>query len=229
MGLDCSGLHGHGHLVPYGNKCTFQAGWRGLITIAVRSGAALSMKATIVYSNDVFDWDEGLRPDIKHKPQKDGPRGEAIAAYCVAYFAEGDPMFWVVTSEDARSVQAFSKGGGAWKTHFPSMMRKTAVRRLCSFLPQSLELADALDLEVAGEVGRPPAEDLRAVEPALLAANKENTIADVKKKIKKRKKREPKTEELPPPKNLGDVIAQNNSALMELVPDEDALGENIPF
>lgn len=235
MGLDCSGLHGHGYLVPYGRKCTFVPGWRGLISIAIRSGTAKTIKANVVFKNDVFDWDEGLTPNLVHKPKIDGPRGELICAYAIAYFESADPQFEVMTREDIDKIAKDSRSD-SWRNHFAAMARKSAVRRLCSMLPRSLELDDALDLEIAGEAGRAPSELLRVEEPEALTANPVNTVDDVKKKI--RKKRAPKkkkfeiTEEPPaaePDANLGDVIAQNNAALIETIPEDPFTEDDVPF
>ena len=233
MGLDCSGLHGHGYLVPYGRKCTFVPGWRGLISIAIRSGSAKTIKANVAYKNDVFDWDEGLTPNLTHKPRIDGPRGEILCAYAIAYFEDADPQFEVLTREEIDKIAKDSRSD-AWRDHFAAMARKSAVRRLCSMLPRSLELEDALDLEIAGEAGRPPSEALRIEEPEALASNPVNTVDDVKKKIRKKRapKKNKKTYEITEEPaettdTLQDVISANNAAL--LIPPDPFTEDDVPF
>jgi len=238
MGLDCSGLHGHGHLIAYGRKCTFIPGWQGLVSIAIRSskGAIRSIKPTEVCENDEFEHIEGLSPDIPHKiPRKN--RGAVEAAYAVAEFADGNQLFTVVYLDDIEKIASQSKSG-AWKTNFAAMARKTAVRRLCSYLPRTLELDDALDLETAAEQSRSPASDLRMMSPETLAADPVDTMETVKSTIKKRKRGKKKetpreTTEAKPPETLTEAdIIEANSKMLNMIPDVDGEHfdvDNIPF
>ena len=237
MGLDCSGLHGHGYLVPYGRKCTFVPGWQGLISIAIRSGAAKTIKANVVFANDEFDWDEGLAPNLIHKPRISGIRGDVIAAYAVAYFDEAAPQFEVVLREDAEKIAKESRSD-SWRKHFGAMIRKTAIRKLCGLLPRSLELDDALDIEIAAEDERATAADLRATPIADLVKNPDNTVEDVKRQIKARKPRAPRkprkraaaaAEEIVPTEEQQQeraIIIASNAALLAA---PDLTDDEIPF
>ncbi len=42
-----------------------------------------------------------------------------------------------------------------WIQHYDEMARKTAIRRLCKYLPMSIELAGAVDLDSRAEGGKP--------------------------------------------------------------------------
>ena len=193
MGLDCSGLHGHGYLVPYGRQCKFIPGWRGLASIAKRASGVTDIKANVIRANDEYDWCEGLDPDLKHKPSLDKDRGEIVAAYAVAWLENGKRRFEVVEKWKLDDLQRDSRSD-SWQKHFEAMAKKTAIRRLCDALPRTLELADALDLELAAEENRQPAEILRMSEPDLLAKNPDNTAEKVKQTLKKRGRKPRKSE-----------------------------------
>ena len=66
-------------------------------------------------------------------------------AYAVARLRSGGAPFSVIYPEDWEKAKAASAAGsknvGPWVDHWHAMVRKTAVRRLQPFLPQSPQLA----------------------------------------------------------------------------------------
>ena len=192
MGLDCSGLHGHGYLIAYGRKCMFIPGWRGLVSIARRASGVQDLKANVIHERDDWEYREGLDPDLVHKPCLLTDRGPVIAAYAVAYLDTGRVHFEVVGKAEIDAIAKDSRSD-SWKNHFAAMARKTAVRRLCNNLPRSLDLDDALDIENAAEDSRETSAELRAI-PAeeMFLGERENTADEVKKQIRKRKPRAPR-------------------------------------
>ena len=86
IGLSLNPTMGEADILPQkvGNDLTaqFRPRYKGLMTLARRSGEVTNIRAVLVYENDEFEVIEGLRPDIIHKPAK-GARGALTHAYCV--------------------------------------------------------------------------------------------------------------------------------------------------
>lgn len=162
LGLDVGGALGHAYLVPFYNnqakrmEAQFIVGYRGLIDLARRSGQIDSIEARVVYERDFFDCDYGLDPKLIHRPCMTGDRGKIIAAYAVARIKGCDrPQLELMTIDEIQAIRARSKAGnsGPWVSDFSEMSRKTVVRRLCKYLPLSVEMAQALDVTDTVEFG----------------------------------------------------------------------------
>ena len=156
LGLEPGGALGEGYLVPYGNQCQFIPGYRGLISLARRSGQIISIEAHVVNEKDEFDCGLGLDPFLKHTPawEEEDP-GKLRFVYAVAKLKDGGVQFEVMSRAQIEGIRAKSKAGrsGPWVDHFDEMARKTVVRRLFKYLPVSVELASALDLQASAEAG----------------------------------------------------------------------------
>ncbi|HZJ02734.1 MAG TPA: recombinase RecT, partial [Thermoleophilia bacterium] len=70
------------HFIPYGNKCQFQIGYRGIIELAFRAGIVIT--AHEVCEHDLFSVKWGSEEEIVHEPAVTGDRGEVIGYYAVA-------------------------------------------------------------------------------------------------------------------------------------------------
>lgn len=148
LGLEPGPL-GHVYLVPFGRSVEFIVGYKGMIDLAFRSGKIKDVKANLVRQGDSFDYREGTRPYLDHVSwSRDG---ELIAAYAVARTTTGGAPFVVIYPDDweraRKKSAAGSKGQGPWATDEAAMIRKTAVRRLSAFLPQSPAFARGLELD----------------------------------------------------------------------------------
>jgi recombination protein RecT len=163
VGLEPSGVLGHAYLVPYRNGKTrkmeaqFQIGARGFIELALRSGRVNFVKAQIVYEGDEFDYEEGTSRKLMHRPKLRQP-GDAtapICTYATVEFTNGAVDFVVCDlAEIDKAMQASkAKGFGPWKDHWPEMAKKTAVRRLAKYLPQSPQMQAAAVAEEYKEAG----------------------------------------------------------------------------
>lgn len=201
----------HAHLVPFKNnklgivECVMIPDYRGLIGLAVRSGKVKHIDARVVYKDDEFDYQLGSAPFIKHKPRLDGDRSDAniFAFYAVAHLADGTPVFdepMSRTEVDAVRARSRAKDDGPWVTDYVAMGKKTAVKRACKFLPQTPELAAAIELDnraETGEVGT--VSDLIDTSESLNAQVKQTT-AEKLEDLKERMEPAPQQpEETPPP------------------------------
>ena len=156
LGLEPGGALGEGYLVPYGNQCQFIPGYRGLIALARRSGQIISIEAHVVHEKDAFDCGLGLDPFLKHTPawEEEDP-GKLRFVYAVAKLKDGGVQFEVMSRAQIEQIRSKSKAGrsGPWVDHFDEMARKTVVRRLFKYLPVSVEMAQALEVQAAAEAG----------------------------------------------------------------------------
>jgi recombination protein RecT len=158
LGIKPGGLMGRGWLVPRWNKrtgeleCAFDPGWRGLIDVARRSGEVRRVEAHVVYERDEFVIEHGLDTRLIHRPCLDGARGDIVAAYAVAWYRDGGRQLEVLLREDIDKIRrASASKSGPWVDWYDEMARKSAVRRLCKYLPYDPVLEDALEMATAAE------------------------------------------------------------------------------
>ncbi len=60
LGLEPNTPLGQAYLIPYGNECQFQIGYKGLIDLAYRSGEVSIIQAQTVYEKDEFVYERKL-------------------------------------------------------------------------------------------------------------------------------------------------------------------------
>jgi recombination protein RecT len=161
LGLE---LGTHMHLVPFRNsranamECVAIPDYRGLISLAERSGKVRHIDARVVYKGDHFEYVLGSAPSIVHKPSMDTDRsdGNILAFYAVAHLENGLAVFDEPMSKaqvDAVRERSRAKSDGPWVTDYQAMGKKTVVKRLAKFLPQTPEMAAAVELDNRAETG----------------------------------------------------------------------------
>lgn len=165
MGLEPTGASGGAWLVPFFNKKTGRKeatcipDWRGYIKLALQSGKILGVEARVAYKNDtLFEIEEGLHPDIRHKPLTDGSdRGPMVAVYCVATLKGGLKIFEWMSKSQVDRIRNMSPGAkaDAWTNHYEEQARKTVVRRAQKYWPKSKRLEVAAALDAALDDGAP--------------------------------------------------------------------------
>lgn len=159
LGIKPGGLMGRGYLVPRKNhkngtiECCFDPGWRGLIDIARRSGQIRRIEAHVVFEADEFSVTRTPLTNIRHVPSEDANPGAVRAAYAVAEFTGGEVQIEILYRRDLDKVRKMGASGGPWSTWYDEMARKTAVRRLCKYLPYDPQLDEAIRVmdEVDGD------------------------------------------------------------------------------
>lgn len=168
LGLEIGGALGEAYLVPYKGAATLIVGYRGLLSLARRSGQIASIEARVVRDGDRFAVRYGTTPEIAHEPAI-GSGGSLVAVYAVARLTDGMVQSEVMSRAEIDAIRARSKtsGSGPWVTDYDEMARKTVVRRLAKYLPMSADLADALTVEEVDAEPGPMAP--AAPKPALAA------------------------------------------------------------
>jgi recombination protein RecT len=163
LGLEPDGVLGHAYLVPFNNRkkgrreVQLIPGYKGLIDLARRSGAVLSIQAHVINEKDTFEFEYGLAPKLRHVPTREADPGQMVGVYAVAHLRDADPQYEVMWKRQIDAIRARSRSGdsGPWVTDYDEMARKTVLRRLSKFLPMSVELATAVALDERAEAGIP--------------------------------------------------------------------------
>lgn len=140
---------GQCYFVPYNKEVQFQIGYKGYISLARRSGEIKMIYAEIVREGDDFVYTMGLNPDMKHKPKEDGTEDRKIThAYAVVHYKDGGYNFVVLTYKQIESYRKRSPMQktlcGAWQSDYEAMAKKTAIRRLATYMPLDTEVEETL-------------------------------------------------------------------------------------
>ncbi len=140
---------GQCYFVPYGNEVQFQIGYKGYISLARRSGEIQMIYAEVVRKGDKFVYSMGLKPDVQHVPCEDCNSDEITHAYAVVHYKNGGYNFVVLTLKQIESYRKRSpmqKNGykGAWLTDYEAMAKKTAIRRLATYMPLDSEIEETI-------------------------------------------------------------------------------------
>lgn len=143
LGVEPNTALGQAYLLPYRNhgqmECQFQLGYKGLIDLAYRSGEVSVIQAHTVYENDVFEYELGMDPKLRHVPAK-ADRGEAVAYYAMFKTKDGGYGFEVMSVDDVqRHAQRYSKsygsGSSPWRSNFDEMAKKAVLKRALKYAP----------------------------------------------------------------------------------------------
>lgn len=150
---------GHGYLIPRWNgkakrlECNFEPGYRGLVKLARNSGEVANVTAEVVRVGDFFEYEKGLEPKLKHKPDDSSTELKPVThAYAVARFRDGEKEFIVMNRAELDRIKNMTsskdKEGniwGPWVDHESEMQKKTAVRRISKLLPLSVEIQNRIN------------------------------------------------------------------------------------
>jgi recombination protein RecT len=134
-------------------EAQFQLGARGLIELVRRSGEIKSLEAYVVYENDEFLYELGLDSKLVHKPKWDGDRGKFMLVYAVAKTKDGGIQFEIMGKNDVDKIRALSKSPNSepWTEFYDEMARKTVLKKICKYLPISIEVQTAINKDSKGE------------------------------------------------------------------------------
>lgn len=158
LGLE-PGVNGQGYLVPYNGTCTFIPGWKGLVDLAQRGGRS-SVWTGAVYEGDEFDYMLGDSPYCRHKPCGEFDNDKLTHVYAIGRVKDSEmPIIevWPVKKVHAHFVKTVVKGlqpNHYSKKHFEAYARKVALLQVLKYMPQSIELSNAMDVSHAQESGK---------------------------------------------------------------------------
>lgn len=135
-------------------------GYRGLIKLGRQSGEIANLYAHEARKNDRLEIRLGTEKEIRHEPDylvSEEDRGPVALYYAVVVFKDGSKDFEPMSVEAIEKIRDRSDGWKAfkdgkikstpWATDPGEMSKKTVLRRLMKRLPQSPEIAEALEIE----------------------------------------------------------------------------------
>lgn len=147
-GLEPDGRNAH--LIPFRNKrgsydCTLIIDYKGLASLAKRSGQVSYVHADAVCENDAFEYNKGVV--VKHEIDFKKDRGKPYAYYAMVRFKDGTEQADCMTRVEVEKIRSRSRAAndGPWVTDFDEMGKKTVFRRLSKWLELSPEFRDAVE------------------------------------------------------------------------------------
>jgi recombination protein RecT len=156
LGLEPDTL-GRSYLIPYGRECQFVPGWKGLVDLTNRAGNATTWTGA-VHEGDEFDYALGDRPFVSHKPGEESDEEQLTHVYAVGRVKGGEwPIIEVWTiGKVRRHRDKYNKVG---KRHysfenFEMYARKVVLLQVLKYMPASSEMASAIALNDAAEIGK---------------------------------------------------------------------------
>lgn len=157
LGLE-PGPMGLAYLIPYKKECTFQLGYKGLLTLCWNSDKIASVQSEVVREHDVFSYDEGSNAFVRFKRKLDGERGLPIAVFAAITVKGGGTIVRIMSAADIvehRKKFVKAPAGGAWDTAPDEMWCKTVLKRAAKRAPISAEAQGAVSLDDQAELGLP--------------------------------------------------------------------------
>lgn len=164
IGLIPSELMGEFYLIPrYIDKklsVTPLIGYKGLVSILLRSGKVTKLHAEVVYQGDEFKPIYGLEPNIIHVPDFNKPRNAGLITfvYAVAKMSNGEYQFAVLSRESITAIKSLSRYNN--ELYFNDkddpnhwMLKKTALLQLSKMLPKDYYGSKAVALDNSLESG----------------------------------------------------------------------------
>ena len=158
LGLEPNTPLGQAYLIPYNNgkagnkECQFQIGYKGLIELAHRSGELKSIESHVVYNNDVFEFEYGLEPKLKHIPTQKADKGDIVWVYAVYHLVNGGYGFEVMSKADInahRNKFSKAKNSPAWTNSWEEMAKKTVVKKALKYAPMKSDFQRAITSDEA--------------------------------------------------------------------------------
>lgn len=230
-----------GYILPFRDKkrntieATVVFDYRGLIKLARQSGEVATVEARVVYEGDEFEYEYGLNSKLVHRHCPQEQRGKLTHAYAIGRFKDQSvpPVFEVMTWAEIDKIRQNSPGANsdAWVNHFDEQARKTAVKRVCKYLPREYRLIRALQVDDAADTGEAPDVQVEELIPEMeippqsktdaladqIAGKQGKEKAEPKAKVKQKttKKEELKVE----PVNL-DGLVERIAANKDKLPEE---------
>lgn len=158
IGLIPSDMLGEFYLIPRKidgkQTVTPLIGYKGLVSILLRSGEIIKIHTECVYEGDHFEAIYGLEQNIIHKPNFDAERSANTLkfVYAVAKLKNGDYQFQVLSKGEILKIKALSRYDNDLyfndkKDPQMWMVRKTALIQLSKMLPKDFYGKKAVEMD----------------------------------------------------------------------------------
>jgi len=149
IGISLNPAEKHAYLVPRDGKVCLDISARGLLNLAIESGAILWGQTKIVHARDSYE-NNGVDKAPTHSYSPFADRGDPVGAYCTVKTVSGDFLTEEMPIKEIFAIrersQSFKKGRSSpWKTDEGEMIRKTVTKRAAKYWPKSTRIAAAID------------------------------------------------------------------------------------
>jgi recombination protein RecT len=168
LGLE-PGVNGQGYLIPYGKTCQFVPGWKGLVDLVARAGRA-SVWTGAVFDGDDFDYQMGDRPFVRHRPNVEGDEWKFAFVYAIGRVRDAQmPVIEVWSrAKVEKHLKTYNKVGDrhyamANENNLQMYGRKVALLQVLKYMPQSVELNQAIEISNAADSGTPATIDVEGM------------------------------------------------------------------
>lgn len=155
LGLE-PGINGQCYMVPYKNECQFIPGWKGMVDLVNRTGRS-TVWTGAVYEGDEFDWGLGDKPFIHHKPCGEDDPKKITHVYAVGRVngAEwANIEVWPIRKVWKHRDKHNKVSDRHYSFRYPEMYaRKVVLLQVIKYLPSSVEISQALDMDYAANQG----------------------------------------------------------------------------
>jgi recombination protein RecT len=146
MGLEI-GMNGQAYMIPYGKTATLVPGWKGLIDLVNRSAQASAWTGA-VFEGDYFEWELGDSPFVRHRPAGESDPEKMIYAYAIGKVNGSDAKIIECWHND-RIIDHFKRHNKVGEKHYAHSnwemyARKVVLLQVLKYLPQSIELSNAI-------------------------------------------------------------------------------------
>lgn len=155
LGLE-PGILGQAYLVPYKGECQFIPGWQGYVDLVSRAGRA-SVWTGAIYAGDDFDYELGDKPFLKHKPCGENDPAKLQYTYSVGRIKNSEwPVIEVWQRKKVEQHRdRFNKVGSRHYSfaNFEMYGRKVPLMQVLKYMPKSIEMQQAYELDNAADAG----------------------------------------------------------------------------
>ena len=155
LGLE-PGINGQCYLVPYKQECQFIPGWKGLVDLINRTGRS-TVWTGAVFEGDEFDWALGDRPFVSHRPSGEDDFRLMTHVYAVGRVNGSEyPIIevWPIKKVWKHRDRYNKVGDRHYSFRHPEMYaRKVVLLQVIKYLPSSIEISTAMDMDYAANQG----------------------------------------------------------------------------
>jgi len=146
-GLDPASSLGQAWLIPYKSTIDLQIGYRGWLKLLFNNPLVSNVYSYGVYKDDLFEYELGMNPNIRHVPSKEKQLKEnLIATYGVVKLKSGEAQIKVCFRDEINESMECSSGSyksdSPWVKHFEAMALVVPIRKLGKNLGLPLKIED---------------------------------------------------------------------------------------
>jgi len=159
MGLNPSQMVGEFYFIPYRDSITPILGYKGLITLLMRSSKVKKIWSEVVYEDDDFEYELGLEPKLLHTPNHLAVRNsQNIKCIYACAKIDNEVIFKVMFKNEIQNIINMSKVPNELffndkKDPEQWMAKKTVLKQLAKLMPKDddrLKKAVSMDDNIEG-------------------------------------------------------------------------------